>query len=82
MEPFDYLSGEDENVNDYCCDDKEDVDDDDQSNDTNDDHCGHHQVVAATYNSITLKWRPGFNGGFPQVSFDRYTNNDDDKMCW
>merc|ERR1719192_555026 len=24
------------------------------------------QVVAATYNSITLKWRPGFNGGFPQ----------------
>jgi len=24
------------------------------------------QVVAATYNSVTLHWRPGFNGGFPQ----------------
>jgi len=24
------------------------------------------QVVAATYNSVTLNWRPGFNGGFPQ----------------
>ena len=38
MEPFDYLSGEDENVNDYCCDDKEDVDDDDESNDDDDGH--------------------------------------------
>ena len=40
MEPFDYLSGEDENVNDYCYDDKEDVDDD-ESNDANDDDDGH-----------------------------------------
>ena len=40
MEPFDYLSGEDENVNDYCCDDKEDVDDD-ENKDANDDDDGH-----------------------------------------
>ena len=48
MEPYDYLSGEDKNVNDYCYDDKEDVDDDDESNDANDDDDGHEWGAVAT----------------------------------
>ena len=47
MEPFDYLSGEDENVNDYCCDDKEDVDGD-ENKDANDDDDGHEWGAVAT----------------------------------
>ena len=33
--------------------------------------------MAATYNSVTLHWRPGFNGGFPQVNIDRPKDDDD-----
>ena len=33
--------------------------------------------MAATYNSVTLHWRPGFNGGFPQVNIDRPKDDGD-----